>query len=134
MKKRNMLILILLLGSLSLSALAQKTDIKVDGQRIKNTIAYMASDEAMGRKPITPEFFEVQEWAVQQYKAWGLEPAGDNGSFYQSVPIERGFAVTYGTPKLIINGREFFAHFGDFSIDTQSKTNKKIKGNIVFVG
>lgn len=137
MKKRHAFTLFLILGTLFLQTLpsgAQKLDIRVDGERIFDAVAYMASDQFLGRKPNTPEFFELQDWAVDQYKALGLEPAGENGGFYQSVPITREYAVTYGTPQLVINEREFFAHFGDFSIDTRSTSGRKFKGNLVFVG
>jgi hypothetical protein len=137
MKKRRIFVLILILGSLLLQnvpILAQKTKVQVDGQKIFDIIEYMASDQFLGRKPNTPEFFKLQEWVVNQYKVWGLEPAGENGTFFQSVPISRTYAVNYGTPKMVINGREFFARFGDFSIDHRSMTGKTLKGDIVFAG
>jgi len=134
MKKRHIIIGLLFLVLLTHSAWAQKTDVKVDGQKIYDIIDYMASDQFLGRKPNTPEFFEVQDWVVKQYKAWGLEPAGEDGTFYQAVPISRNYTVDYGTPELIINGREFFARFGDFNIDPRSTTGKKFNGNVVFAG
>lgn len=36
----------------------------MDGQRIFNTIAYMAPDQFLGRKPNTPEFEELQDWVI----------------------------------------------------------------------
>lgn len=137
MKNRNLLSALLILGVLCLHMLplqAQRVDVPVDGQRIFKTVEYMAADRYLGRKPNTPEFFELQDWVVKQYEAWGLEPAGENGTFFQAVPIAREYAVTYGMPKLIINGREFFARFGDFTIDTRSTSGKTIKGGIVFAG
>lgn len=112
---------------------AQKVDVKVDGQRIYDAVDYMASHEFLGRKPNTPEFFKLQDWTVKKYQAWGLEPAGEEGTFYQSVPISREYAVTYGRPRLVINGREFYTRFEDFEVDTRSR-GKKAKGDVVFVG
>jgi len=71
---------------------------------------------------------------VGKYKSWNLEPAGDNGTFYQSVPIAREYAVNYGIPQMVINGREFFSRYGDFRVDSRSSQGIKIKKNIVFVG
>ena len=59
---------------------AQKTTVKVDGQVIKDYITYMADDKYMGRKPNTPQFHELLNWAADKYKEWGLEPAGENGT------------------------------------------------------
>ncbi len=137
MKKQPTLTCLLILAILLLHSLplfSQKLEVKIDGKKILNTVSVMAADQQLGRKPNTPEFFKLQDWVVAQYRAWGLEPAGENGNFYQAVPITREYAVNYGTPRLVINGREFFIYQEDFSIDTRSTTGKKIKSNIVFVG
>ncbi len=137
MKKYQVVTISLILLSLILLTcplLAQKTNIQVNGQRIFNTIGYMASDQFLGRKSNTPEFYKLQDWVVKQYKSWGLEPAGEDGTFLQSVPISRVYAFNYGTPGLVINGREFFSRYGDFRIDAKSTTGKKIKDSIVFAG
>jgi hypothetical protein len=137
MKKSQALTIYLVLLVLILQSypiFAQKTDIQVNGQRIFKTISYMASDKFLGRKPNTPEFYKLQDWVVKQYKSWGLESAGDSSTFYQSVPISREYAFSYGTPGLIINGRKFFSRYDDFRIDAKSSTGKKIKGKMVFAG
>ena len=136
MRRRNMvslltIVLIVVLVAPQLSA--QKTDVKVNGRDIWNLINYMAADEFLGRRPNTPEMFECQEWAKGLFEEWGLEPGGENGTFFQAVPI-RSHTFTRGTPKMVINGREFFVKFNDFSIDTRSTTGKNVKGNLVFVG
>ncbi|MFH1940742.1 MAG: M20/M25/M40 family metallo-hydrolase, partial [bacterium] len=116
---------------------AQKTSIRIDGQDIKDRITLMSVDKQMGRMTLTAEFHQLHEWAANQFKSWGLEPAGDNGTYFGAVPItgNRGtFAFTYGTPKLTIDNREFFIKFGDFSIDHRSTTAKALKGNVVFIG
>lgn len=116
---------------------AQKTAIRVDGQDVLDLITYMSTDEQLGRKPLTPEFFRLHEWAANKFKKWGLEPAGDDGTYFGAVPITgpRGtYAFGRGTPKLVINNREFFTKFGDFSVDYRSTQNKIIEANVVFVG
>ena len=133
----NFLPLIFVLLFLVPLVYAQKTDIRVDGQDIWDLIAYMAADEYLGRKPLTPEFFQLHEWAANKFKAWGLEPAGENGTYFQAMPVtgRRGtYAFNRGIPKMMINDREFFTTFGDFSIDPRSTTDKTITGNLVFVG
>ncbi len=115
----------------------QKTDIRVDGQNIKNLIAYMANDKYLGRKPLTPQFRELCEWAKNNFESWGLEPGGDNGTFFQAVPLSgrrSDYAFCTGTPRMIIDNREFFARYNDFSIDYRSTPGKRWKSQIVFVG
>ncbi|MBN2415015.1 M20/M25/M40 family metallo-hydrolase [bacterium] len=128
-----------LLAVLVLPLAAQTTNIRVDGQRIYDLIDHMAADRYLGRKPLTPEFRELQDWAAKNFETWGLEPAGENGTYFQSVPVEgRGrsmnFTMVSGIPELKIGGREFFQRYGDFSIDQRSVTGKKMKGEIVFAG
>lgn len=119
------------------SLFAQKTDIRVDGQEMKKLITYMSQDKYLGRKPLTPEFWELHEWAKAKFEKWGLEPAGENGTFFQAVPItgRRGtYAFSIGMPKMVIDDREFFSRYGDFTIDPRSTTGKKFEAEIVFAG
>lgn len=140
MREHRFICCVLLLSFVVLfssSLVAQKTDIRVDGQNIKNLIAYMAQDKYLGRKPLTPEFNELCHWAAGNFARWGLEPAGDNGTFFQAVPISgrRGtYAFSTGIPRIKIDGREFFARYGDFTVDHRSTTGKQFTGEIVFVG
>ena len=57
------------------------TQLKVDGDRIKSYIAYLSTDEFRGRQSMTPEYQAAAEWVAAQYEAWGLEPAGDDGTY-----------------------------------------------------
>ena len=122
MKNRKLLsVSILLIAVLLLvpSVYAQKTKIKVDGNIIKGYIEFMAADKHLGRKPLTPEFGVCLDWAAEKFKEWGLKPAGDNGTYFQAVPIEgrrAEFAWTKGVPKLKIVDREFFIKFEDFFV------------------
>ncbi|MEQ1935150.1 MAG: M20/M25/M40 family metallo-hydrolase, partial [Fimbriimonadaceae bacterium] len=43
-----------------------------------------------GRGPTTPGEDRAVSWIAVQFKAMGLEPAGDNGTFFQNVPMVTG--------------------------------------------
>ncbi len=131
---RNVFIMILLYLTAALQIMAQMVESKIDGQQVYETASYLSSDQFLGRKPNTPEFFKLQDWVVEQYQEWGLEPAGDDGSFFQSVPVGKKYAVTYGTPRMVINGREFFPRYDDFRIDVRSVQDITIEGEVVFAG
>jgi hypothetical protein len=113
---------------------AQKVNIPLDGRRVFKTVSFLSSDQFLGRKANTPEFFKLQDWIIEQFQKWDMEPAGENSTFYQAVPISRDYAVNYGTPELIIDKREFFTRYGDFSIDSRSTPGIKINKNVVFAG
>ena len=119
------------------SALAQPTSIIVDGKIIKSYITTMSLPEYQGRKTLTPGYERISAWAAGKFKEWGLQPAGDGGTFFQAVPItgaRSSFFWTTGMPELIINARKFYPADGDFTVDTWSTPGKPVLGEIVFVG
>jgi Zn-dependent M28 family amino/carboxypeptidase len=79
---------------MSESALAQalpKTPI--DPARLSAVDKVLSSDAFEGRGPATRAEPKVIEYIVGQYKALGLQPAGDDGGWTQAVPMRR-FALT----------------------------------------
>ncbi len=116
---------------------AQSTPIKVDGKVIKGYITYLASDAAMGRRSETPAYEKAADWAAGKFKEWGLKPAGENGTYFQKVPITgtRGsYVFALGVPSVVVNGRTFYVRDNDFSIDTASTPGAQASGELVFVG
>ncbi len=111
--------------------------IKVDGNVIKEYVAYMASPEREGRKSLTPGFEKTVEWAASKFKEWGLKPGGDGGSFLQNVAItgpRSAFAWNTGVPELRVDGRSFYMKDGDFALGSNSTPGTQASGEIVFVG
>ncbi len=50
-------------------------------------IRVLASDEFQGRAPGTEGETRTVNYIVEQFRARGLEPAGENGSWFQAVPL-----------------------------------------------
>jgi Zn-dependent M28 family amino/carboxypeptidase len=48
---------------------------------------FLASDQLEGRGPGTRGDELVVQYIAAQFKSYGLEPAGDNGTYYQRVPL-----------------------------------------------
>ena len=55
-----------------------------DGVRARADLAYIADPARGGRYTGSPGFREAAAYVADRFKALGLEPAGDNGSYYQS--------------------------------------------------
>lgn len=122
---------------LALSVFAQSTSIRVDGNVIKSYIATMADAKHQGRRSLTPGYEMTADWAAGLFKQWGLKPAGEDGTYFQKVPILSGqstFAYRLGVPELTIDGRIFRILDNDFSIDPSSPPAAKVTGEVVFVG
>jgi Zn-dependent M28 family amino/carboxypeptidase len=56
-------------------------------ERLTDRIAVLASDSLEGRGTATRGEQRTVDYLVAQYKALGLEPAGENGTYVQQVPI-----------------------------------------------
>jgi len=61
----------------------------VDQQRMSDVTKVLASDEFQGRAPGTPGEEKTIPYLIEQFKAAGLEPAGENGTWTQTVPMIR---------------------------------------------
>jgi hypothetical protein len=122
---------------LALSVFGQSTSIKVDGNIIKSYIATMSDSSHQGRRSLTQGYEMTAEWAAGLFKQWGLKPGGEDGTYFQKVPILSGqstFAYRLGVPDLTIGGRTFYIRDNDFSIDNSSPAAAKVAGDVVFVG
>src|SRR5229473_7645156 len=60
---------------------------KIDPQRIRATVKYLSSDELEGRGTGQKGGDAAANWIADQFKSYGLKPAGTNGSFFQDVPM-----------------------------------------------
>jgi Zn-dependent M28 family amino/carboxypeptidase len=61
----------------------------VDMQRMSDFTRLLASDEFQGRAPGTSGEAKTIPYLIEQFKAAGLEPAGENGGWTQEVPLIR---------------------------------------------
>ncbi len=113
------------------------TSIRVDGGIIKSYIEFLSAPDKEGRKSLTPGFEKTVDWAAGKFKEWGLQPAGDNGSYLQNVPItgfRSSFAWTRGIPELSVDGRTFYLRDGDFTLESSSTPGTQVSNEIVFLG
>jgi hypothetical protein len=59
-----------------------------DAQAAWSYIKDLASDSMLGRKSGQPGGRMAEEYVASKLKGWGLEPAGDNGTYFQGFTIE----------------------------------------------
>jgi Zn-dependent M28 family amino/carboxypeptidase len=78
-------------GLVILSALlaigAAPPPMHVNIQRMSDITRVLASDSFQGRAPGTPGEDKTIPYLIEQFKAAGLEPAGENGGWTQEVPM-----------------------------------------------
>ncbi|GAA4858011.1 M28 family metallopeptidase [Luteimonas vadosa] len=97
----------------------------------------LSSDEFGGRGPGSPGEDRTVEYIRAQYERIGLEPGGENGSWYQTVPMVETTADESTVLNLEVKGKSHALKFGpDMVIGTRSgQTEVKVDGSeLVFVG
>ncbi len=92
----------------------------------------LSSDEMRGRNTGSPEYDSAARYVASKVQQMGLLPAGDDGTFFQSVPFR---SATHGQPpKLAINGAEL-AFEKDFGLrPSRSVSEVALSAPVVFVG
>ncbi|KPK77689.1 MAG: hypothetical protein AMJ79_02495 [Phycisphaerae bacterium SM23_30] len=137
MRKRGTvacLVVLLILLILVPSSYAQRTRLRVDGDRIKSYIEWLSRDEMQGRQSCTEGYRKAAEWAADNFKRWGLQPAGENGTYFQNVPIGRSITLMTGMPDLRVDRQMFLMEEGDFSLHPASTAATSVNSDVVFVG
>ena len=110
-------------------ALAQE---RPDGEQAKGYIAYFADDALEGRDTSTPGFDKAAEYVIDLYQKWGVEPAGENGTYIQEFPFAF-YKDQFDEPEFSIAGRKYYHREGDFSV-LRFSGGGKIEKEVVFVG
>jgi len=81
-------------GMVSVLALAatvlavEKTHVpKIDPERIRDAVKYLSSDALEGRGTGQKGGDAAANWIAEQFKSFGLKPAGAKGTYFQDVPM-----------------------------------------------
>ncbi len=107
----NLTTTLLTVACLLLAACSGTDDAKRDpeaasAQRIAAHMAFLADDLLEGREAATRGHEIAARYMASQFQALGLEPAGDNGSYFQRVPLLQGERLADGARfELIRDGR-----------------------------
>jgi hypothetical protein len=100
-------------------------------------VEFLGSDLLEGREAGTRGYALAAAYVAAQLKAYGLEPAGDGDSFFQSVPLRSARLETEGAALTIIrHGRETVLAFEDDFVPNADfmRTSSSTEAEAVFVG
>jgi Zn-dependent M28 family amino/carboxypeptidase len=110
---------------------------QIDKEKIREHVKYLSSDKLEGRGTGQPGGDLAADYIAKQFSSYGLKPAGDNGTYFQNVPMvgvktlaDTTFAFTAA------DGRSFdVKNLADFVTNNESQTETAdIDAPIVFVG
>src|SRR5215467_5781604 len=113
----------------------QKT--RVEAAKIREYVKKLASDEFEGRGTGQKGGDAAADWIAKQFASFGLKPAGDNGTYFQEVPMMGVKTLPSSTFALVpANGSEIPVKYAD-EIVTNNEAQSEvadIDAPIVFVG
>lgn len=105
-------------------------------ERVRATVEFLADDLLEGRGTGKRGHELAALYVASRYRALGLQPAGENGGWYQRVPFRR--AVTEGTPVFtLLRGRrtELLQAGRDVAIrPSVTEARRKVGGGLMFAG
>ncbi len=87
--------------------------------RIRSDVIWLADDAREGREAGTPGHLAAADYVAARMAAMGLTPAGDNGSWFQSVPLRKAtpvFEAAAFSITLPDGERVAFTHLEDFRV------------------
>jgi hypothetical protein len=130
---RKRVVLLVLCLSLALASFGASHAFQPDAY-LKH-VKFLASDALLGRGNGTPELDEAADYIAAQFKSSGLQPAGDDGSYFQKFTLTTGGKLGPGNKMSVKFGGESVDEqlYRDFlPIGMGEKTS--ISGEVVFAG
>ncbi len=113
-----------------LSGEEQELAAKIDVQTIKDVTATLSADDMEGRGTMQRGGDKAANWIADRFKALGLKPLGDKGSYLQKID----FKETVFTPETTFKvGEESLKIGTDYGFLPYSTDDKSASGEMVFV-
>lgn len=138
------------IGALFIAAACQPTnqtdgndtivaDVSADPSVIRAHMSFLASDELEGREAGTAGYDAAAAYVAAELEKLGVAPAGDDGTYFQTVPLQRSYRVsealefsvenTETSAPLLMEENVDFAMFG-----STRTAESSVEAEAVFVG
>lgn len=112
-------------------------ELSESAQRIQADVGYLAADAREGRSTGSPGYDQAADYVAERFKSLGLEPAGDNGTYFQRVPMIEGVRQQNGASLKVKRENlvlEFVFENEFLPGINYSQATHDITANMVFVG
>ena len=132
MKKRVGLLIVIMLFCASLPG--QQRIAEFDAESARILIRDLSDDAMQGRESGQPGAVMAEDYIAGKFREWGLEPAGDDGSFYQKFTIEHRHIAQGAALEIIAGEKGRKLYYGDDWRVQRYSGSGDFTGEIVFVG
>lgn len=121
------------------SAAAQyvESEQAVDAASFRAHVEFLGSDLLEGREAGTRGYDLAAAYVASQFESYGLEPAGDDGSFFQDVPLRSARLVTESSVLVIDrDGQRTELAFGESFVPNPdfARARSGVEAEAVFIG
>jgi Zn-dependent M28 family amino/carboxypeptidase len=117
---------------------ARQAAASIDSEKIRAHVRFLADDLLEGRGPGTRGAELAAKYIGTQFALYGLQPAGDNGTFYQKVPLYAVHTIEDQTKFTFVpqNGAPIDLTYGADYVtkDQTGAASADVDARIVFVG
>jgi hypothetical protein len=96
---------------------------------LRHDVATLAHDDFLGREAGTPNELRAAAWLAERAQAAGLQPAGEDGSYFQFFPLRK--TRVSGASSVNIGGRRFELWT---DVIVTSPVDTRVDGALVWVG
>ncbi len=139
----SLLFILLVLSPLRAQNDAEQTLLQpfhsISSQDILSYAAELSSDKYRGRLSGSPEYLEAAKWVAGNLADWGIEPVGDDGTFFQWFPCPYTDVKTAGA--VILYGKDEDGNviskqyrFPDEYFPASNSDSGDVTAKVVYVG
>ena len=127
---------LLLAVAAPLQAVTPTSADSASAQRVRADVEFLASDSLEGRDTGSRGYLIAADYVASQFRAIGLEPAGEKGGWFQQVPFRRASFETPPRMTLTVGGKTVALEQGKDAGVRPSVTAKtrNLTAGFVFVG
>jgi len=106
----------------------------ISSHHIQEYVREMVKPEYKGRLAGSPEYMDIARWAADLLEEWGIQPAGDDGSFFQYFDRPWCDVKGYGHVKLFRENEERSLIVKEEYYPGANPDNGTVRAQLVFAG